>query len=368
MDEMIARTEPNALEQKMVMSETLRQLGRAADAARAATIFSRYREGLATNTVKRQRTDLTAFARFLTHTDMEAQGIELSAEQAERETQALALALWNRPEAWRVITAGLLDAFGRFQLQHEYAISSTNVRMATLRKYARLAASAEAEIDAAAIATVGNYSKRIDETRAQTRISTEKREPIILPPTVVQAAMRADVHMTPAEQRDALLMALGLELGLRASEMAALTVGDVDMERGQITVYRQKVDKRQRLQLTEACQRVLAVYYPRVQYDDPEAPLLRASVKGGQLTERPLTRITVSRAVRRYGQEAMQAFGISALYSLSAHDLRHTWATRAANAGTPLEVLQQAGGWASLAMPAHYIKEGQIANERVKLA
>ena len=35
------------------------------------------------------------------------------------------------------------------------------------------------------------------------------------------------------------------------------------------------------------------------------------------------------------------------LVGLSAHDLRHYWATRAARSGTPLDRLQDAGGWAS---------------------
>jgi hypothetical protein len=34
------------------------------------------------------------------------------------------------------------------------------------------------------------------------------------------------------------------------------------------------------------------------------------------------------------------------LVGLSAHDLRHYWATRAARSGTPLDRLQDAGGWA----------------------
>jgi integrase len=51
---------------------------------------------------------------------------------------------------------------------------------------------------------------------------------------------------------------------------------------------------------------------------------------------------------------------------LSAHDLRHSWATRKARGGTPLDRLMDAGGWSSLAMPAHYIERARIANEGVK--
>jgi hypothetical protein len=35
--------------------------------------------------------------------------------------------------------------------------------------------------------------------------------------------------------------------------------------------------------------------------------------------------------------------------------------------GTDLLALQEAGGWASLAMPRRYVERAKIANERVKL-
>jgi integrase len=52
---------------------------------------------------------------------------------------------------------------------------------------------------------------------------------------------------------------------------------------------------------------------------------------------------------------------------LSAHDCRHYWATCAAKNGTDPFVLQEAGGWSSLAMPRRYIEDNEIANEGVKL-
>jgi integrase len=48
---------------------------------------------------------------------------------------------------------------------------------------------------------------------------------------------------------------------------------------------------------------------------------------------------------------------------LSAHDCRHYWATQAARRGVDPFALQQAGGWASLAMPRRYIADNEIANE-----
>jgi integrase len=52
---------------------------------------------------------------------------------------------------------------------------------------------------------------------------------------------------------------------------------------------------------------------------------------------------------------------------LSAHDCRHYWATQAACSGTPIDRLQDAGGWNSPVMPLRYVELAKIANEGVKL-
>jgi integrase len=52
---------------------------------------------------------------------------------------------------------------------------------------------------------------------------------------------------------------------------------------------------------------------------------------------------------------------------LSAHDGRHSWATRAARNKTDAFALQGAGGWNSLAMPRRYVEAAKIANEGVNL-
>ena len=52
---------------------------------------------------------------------------------------------------------------------------------------------------------------------------------------------------------------------------------------------------------------------------------------------------------------------------LSAHDLRHYWATAAARNGTVLDRLMDAGGWASPSMPLRYIEAAKVANEGVRI-
>jgi len=132
--------------------------------------------------------------------------------------------------------------------------------------------------------------------------------------------------------------------------------------------YRPKVDKVQTHRLTAD---TLAAARAYLAQDAPAlGPVLRGSRKGkgskhdqpggGVLTNQGLTARAITQRVTDLGA----ALGIA---SLSAHDLRHSWATQAARAGTPLERLQDAGGWSSLAMPARYIEAAKIANAGVKL-
>ena len=71
-----------------------------------------------------------------------------------------------------------------------------------------------------------------------------------------------------------------------------------------------------------------------------------------------------SRAITARVRALGQAIGVE---GLSAHDCRHYWATQAARSGTPIDRLQDAGGWASPAMPLRYVEAARIANEGVKL-
>jgi len=127
-----------------------------------------------------------------------------------------------------------------------------------------------------------------------------------------------------------------------------------------LTFYRPKVDKTQ----TQTHNLVNGLQAAMADYIESDAlavgPLLRASNRGGWLTHAGMTERGITDRVRRLGHQA----GIE---GLSAHDLRHAWASLAARAGTPLERLREAGGWNSLAMPSRYIEAAKIANEGGRL-
>jgi integrase len=154
-------------------------------------------------------------------------------------------------------------------------------------------------------------------------------------------------------------MCLLLDHGLRAGEVATLQLGDINQETGELRFYRPKVDRWQTHRLTADSWRAAQAYL--IHIGKAAGPLLRASRPNGELQAGGLSVRAVTKRVNALGQKV-------GLAGLSAHDCRHYWATTAARHGTPLDRLQDAGGWASPAMPLRYIEAATIANEGVKLS
>jgi integrase len=333
------------------LAELLGDVGEQANAAAARSAFSDYRSRRADNTLRGHDAALEQFSDYL-------------AEAAGQAPTGEALA--TTPEAWSGITWGLVEGFVKWLLLQGYAVGTVNVRLSAVKTYAKLAAKTGAisAQELALIRAVQGYSrkeaKRINERREEAGIETrqgdKKREPIVL--TREQAdALKAQPD-TPQGRRDAVLVGLMLGLGLRCGEVAGLSVADVNLERGELTFYREKVDKVQTHRLVNGFQAAMASY---LEHDALAiGPLLRASRKSGELTHAGMSKRAITDRVRVLGAE----IGIE---GLSAHDLRHTWATLAARNGTPLNRLQDAGGWSSLAMPSRYIEAAKIANQGVNL-
>lgn len=324
--------------------------GQAANEAASRGCFDRYRERRADNTIRRQRVDLALFEAFL----LEA-GVPVGN-------------LAEDPQAWAGMTWGLVEAFRDWQLQRGYATGSISVRLATVKTFAGQAvkAGALAQSEYAMMRMVAGYrrtdAKRVDDKRKAngqaTRVGAKKAEAVSL--TTAQIAKLKRHPDTAQGRRDALLMALLLDHGLRVGEVAGLQVTDIDLPAGELHFYRPKVDREQTHKLTPAALRAAKAYFKQ---DAPIAgPLLRSSRKGGQLEDAGMTERAMTARVAYLGEKLL---GIS---GLSAHDCRHAWATQAARNGTPIDRLQDAGGWASPAMPLRYVESAKIANSGVILA
>jgi integrase len=329
------------------------QLGEVANAVAADSVFADYRARKAPNTIRRQDADLALFADYLGEVGVDVGSAQLATD----------------PRSWQGLTWGLVEGFLRWQLGKGFAVGSINVRLSTVKTYAKLAAKAgfDGPGELALIKNVSGYSrpekKRIDAQRddalVPTRIGDKKPNPVLI--SREQAAALKQQPDTPQGRRDRLIMCLLIDHGLRVSEVAALTVGAFDLGRREFRFYRPKVDKEQTHELTadsfEAARDYLGQDAPTGQLDQ----LLRGSRKGGRLTAPGMTTQNINARVRVLGTAA----GVD---GLSPHDLRHYWATTAARNKTPIDRLQDAGGWASPAIPlTRYIEPAKIANEGVKL-
>ena len=321
------------------------QIGLNANRAAAQMRFKEYRARRAAETLRRQDADLALFHEFL--------------ELVNLRTGDLA----DDPQAWRPVTWGLVEAFVKWQLNEGYAVKSINVRLSSVKSYARMAMQSGTLTpqEYALIRAVQGYSYReqvrIDQKRPVRRIGLKKEEPVKLTPE--QADRLKEQPPTPQGRRDRLLMCLLLDHGLRVGEVTGLSATDLDLAEGVLRFYRPKVNKEQvhrltrgTLQAARECKR-----YNELPLD---GLLLRRSKKNEELGAPGMSERAVTARVHLLGER----LGIT---GLSAHDCRHYWATSAARHGTDPFVLQEAGGWSSLAMPRRYVDENEIANEGVKL-
>lgn len=333
-------------------------VGAAADYAARSGVFEDYRARRAANTLRRQLADLALFAEYLAQ-------VKFYPIADGRAAQ-----LQGDPEAWAGITHGLVAGFVRWQLQRGYAIGSINVRLSTIKQYAKLAfqAGALSAEQNALIRTVTGYQykeqKRVDEKRiadgAATRIGAKKATAVSLDAWQVKALKKQPD--TPQGRRDALLMCLLLDHGLRCGEIAALDTGAINLEDGTLIFYRPKVAKTQTHRLSRDTFRAAQAWLSNGDVL-AEGKLLRASMKskiGDKLGKSGMSERAITKRVEYLGQQV-------GAKGLSAHDGRHSWATRAARNKTDAFALQEAGGWNSLAMPRRYIDDAKIANEEVKL-
>lgn len=326
---------------KVPPSNPLAPATQAANPPATRGAFADYQERKAAHTRRRQAADLALFASYLVDAGIDAGNIG------------------EDPEAWRGITWILIEGFTRWMLTSGYALGSINVRLSTLKTYAGLAAKAGAldPTEWALIRTVSG-SQPMHQARETTRRGPKKAAATEITPD--QAAHLKSQPDTPQGRRDALLMCLLLDHGLRVGEVVLLEARHLDLQTGLLQFYRPKVDMEQKHKLTADTLQAARAYFDAG--DMPAVgPVLRASLKSGELGPVGLSTRAITKRVAVLGA----AVGIGALPGqsrLSAHDCRHFWATWWAGKVDPLR-LQEAGGWSSLAMPRRYVKAAEIANK-----
>jgi integrase len=313
-------------------SASLADISTKADEYARATRLTRYQEGLRDETIRRQKTDLATFARFLASIGVQAGD------------------LYNDLSAWHGISAGLLEAFMQWQKLQGYAIGTINVRLATVKAYCHLAydvgiLDVDTHTHIQGVKSIQRKQARnIDARRETTRVGHKKAQAVEIPLEILPALKFPATGFLA--KRDALLMCLLLDHGLRVGEVVLLKRNQIHLRGRTLTFHRPKVDEPQTDRLTHDTYEAARAYLPTL-------PAKQESLFD-------LAIISVQERVRTLGE-------LVGIQGLSPHDCRHSWATRAARNGTPLERLKQAGGWSNIQTPLRYIKDSSIANDGVIL-
>jgi site-specific recombinase XerD len=147
---------------------------------------------------------------------------------------------------------------------------------------------------------------------------------------------------TIAGLRDRAILSVGLQVGLRRAEIAALTVGDLHQNRGydSLRVMR-KGGRRDALAINPQTAVRLRAYLDAAGHGaDVDGPLFRPLRHNGKRDEerRHMDPDAIDRVVRRYAG----ALGLDRGYS--AHSMRATFITTALENGAQLEDVQKAAG------------------------
>ncbi len=152
----------------------------------------------------------------------------------------------------------------------------------------------------------------------------------------------APVLDTVAGLRDRAILSVGLQVGLRRAEIAALTVSDLHQNRGfdALRVIR-KGGRREALAINpQAAARIRAYLQQAGHGAEHEGPLFRP-LRGNAKAYDPANRMdpdAIDRILRKY------AAGIGLARGYSAHSMRATFITTALENGAQLEDVQKAAG------------------------
>lgn len=161
----------------------------------------------------------------------------------------------------------------------------------------------------------------------------------------------------PTAMRDRALMLVLLDTGLRASELCALNVGDVDQRSGKVEVKHGAVGgakggKGRFVYLGKVARRALWRYLMnREDGNDPKAPLFTLE------TDRRMGKTALLFLIKRLGEKV----GIAKCHP---HRFRHTFSITYLRSGGDIFTLQKLLGHSSLDMVKHYARLAQVDIEQ----
>lgn len=245
------------------------------------------------------------------------------------ERAPIATELVDNPDSWQSITSDLVEEFKHWQKGIGLSTTTVNNRLVYIRLAARRALD-EGAIDyekAKAICdveTISIYAGEIIDKRRKSdglsvRVGTQKAKHIEL--SKEQRTKLKEMHSnTPQGRRDRVIMCLLLDHGLKTSELAGITVGDLGAYMETISVCRGKAKERYIIEPSQDTRSALLAY---VHAGDcptrPDDKLLRASLRSGELSHAGLSQPSYWYRVSIVGMQI-------GIINLSPNDCRRSFA------------------------------------------
>lgn len=265
---------------------------------------------------------------------------------------------------WSTVTANDVRDYKNYLLYRRgCSVTTTNQTIFIIRSYAGIAAAAgnlsESEyLKMQQIKGIRDTeAERIDQKRPVTRIGTKKADTTVI--TKYQAEqLKHGQPDTLRGRRDAFMMSILLDHGLRIVDVINLTADNIDMENRLISVHTQKTGTDLNLGMTDDVYNAAAAYFEA--YQPINNQTIWTGVNKHGTAQGTFSKHSAQMRIHELGENL-------GLQNFSAHDCRHYWVTAADRGGSSLLAIVEAGGWKSTAMPVRYINKNKVSNINVKL-
>ena len=180
-----------------------------------------------------------------------------------------------------------------------------------------------------------------DDPTGRIAVKAPKHRP--LPGVPVEDIQRmVDACTGPLATRDATMLRVLLDTGLRSFEFVALNLGDVNLITGAVYVMRGKGDQERTVYMGQASRRAVRKYLKPRTHLNPAAPLWLTD-EGARLSKRGLREVVE----RRAAQARVHCPGL--------HDFRRAFALNMHRAGVDILTISRLLGHRSLEMTKRYI-------------
>lgn len=148
------------------------------------------------------------------------------------------------------------------------------------------------------------------------------------------------------QRRDAAIIYLFMDSGLRRGELAGLNVDDVDLDHREVTIT-PRTAKGRRTRVVSFGRRAAWALDRYIDTRARHGQAWQPALWLGEKNKGPMTPSGIYQMIERRGQTV-------GIVGLHPHVLRHTWAHLLKVAGMPPEEMMRAAGWRSMAMLARY--------------